>query len=387
MSGTGRRPVVALVTHARHVPALERGRFASTLRQQLGASSVIVETCHRVEAYTTRGDHEALAATIAAVPSGGRVMDGSAASRHLVSVAMGHDSIVLGEDQILHQIRTSLESARTSGSLAPEVERLVALALQAGRRARSWRSGRPRSLADLAIEAAEGLGGPIRGRETLMIGAGEMGALMARAAHARGAVITVANRSTDRARRLVSATGGRSSALDPGADVGRFAAIFVAIGGPWVIADPTRAAILGRQPVVVDLSVPSALPAALATGLGDRVVSADDLAVRAEGTATLTPDPRSDRLIDQTVQAFADWLARGDARSAADALVRHADLEREAELAALWKQLPSLQPEDRAVIERMTRHLAARLLRQPLQRLGRDADGVDGRAVRDLFAL
>jgi glutamyl-tRNA reductase len=138
---------------------------------------------------------------------------------------------------------------------------------------------------------------------------------------------------------------------------------------------------------VVDLSVPSALPAALATGLGDRVVSADDLAVRAEGTATLTPDPRSDRLIDQTVQAFADWLARGDARSAADALVRHADLEREAELAALWKQLPSLQPEDRAAIERMTRHLAARLLRQPLQRLGRDADGVDGRAVRDLFAL
>jgi hypothetical protein len=64
-----------------------------------------------------------------------------------------------------------------------------------------------------------------------------------------------------------------------------------------------------------------------------------------------------------------------------------ADHEREAELAVLWQRLPDLPPEARATIEGMTRHLAQRLLREPLERLGRDSDGRDGRAVRDIFAL
>jgi glutamyl-tRNA reductase len=67
--------------------------------------------------------------------------------------------------------------------------------------------------------------------------------------------------------------------------------------------------------------------------------------------------------------------------------VQHADRAREAELAALWRRLPDLEPETRAAIEGMTRHLADRLLREPLERLGRDGDGRDGRAIRDIFAL
>jgi glutamyl-tRNA reductase len=87
------------------------------------------------------------------------------------------------------------------------------------------------------------------------------------------------------------------------------------------------------------------------------------------------------------VAEYLEWQARGTARAAADALVQRADREREAELARLWRELPTLEPEAREAIEGMTRHLAARLLRQPLERLGRDSDGADGRIVRDLFAL
>jgi glutamyl-tRNA reductase len=67
--------------------------------------------------------------------------------------------------------------------------------------------------------------------------------------------------------------------------------------------------------------------------------------------------------------------------------VQRADRAREAELAALWRRFPDLEPEARDAIEGMTRHLADRLLREPLERLGRDADGRDGRAIRDIFAL
>jgi hypothetical protein len=67
--------------------------------------------------------------------------------------------------------------------------------------------------------------------------------------------------------------------------------------------------------------------------------------------------------------------------------VTRADREREAELAVLWRRLPDLDPDARDAIERMTRHLAERLLRDPLERLGRDTTGSAEQAVRDLFAL
>ncbi|MEX1168527.1 MAG: NAD(P)-binding domain-containing protein [Chloroflexota bacterium] len=389
MSPQVRRPIVALVAHARQVPAVERERFASRLRVELHRGALILETCHRVEAYTTSADDGTSTDLPLDVPAGGRVLSGNVAVRHAVSVATGSDSIVLGEDQILHQLRESLEVARTSGVLDPEIDRLFALALQAGRRARSWRSGRQRSLADVALDSVARTSGSVRGREILVVGAGRMGELMARAAAAAGASVTVANRSTERARAVTAATGGGTSGLDPGTGVDRFAAIFVALGGPWVIGERTIAALLARRPAVVDVSVPSAVPAALAVGLGSQMVTADDLVLREseETRRDSVPDPRSEALIEQTVQAYLEWQARRDSRAAADALVRRADLEREAELAALWKKLPTLDPESREAIETMTRHLAARLLRQPLERLGRDADGVEGRTVRDLFAL
>jgi glutamyl-tRNA reductase len=216
-----------------------------------------------------------------------------------------------------------------------------------------------------------------------------MGGLIARAAATAGASVTIANRSMARARAAAAATGGFTAEIDPGVDVTRFVAVFVALGGPWTIAASTVGSLISSSAVVADLSVPRAVPQALADGLGGRLLTADDLAVSEanETRGDRPPDPRSDELIERTVQAFLDWEARGDARAAADALVRRADLEREAELAALWRKLPALEPEAREAIEGMTRHLAGRLLRQPLERLGRDGDGVDERIVRDLFAL
>jgi glutamyl-tRNA reductase len=383
-----RRRVVAFVTHARQVPATERQRFTGVLRADPHARALIIETCHRVEAYTTGEVDAAPPGLVAALPAGGRLLVGDAAVRHVVAVATGRDSVVLGEDQILHQLRESLEAARTAGTLDPEIDRLFALALRAGRRSRSWRSGHQRSLADVALQVVEQRQGPVRGHEILVVGAGRMGHLMARAAASSGAAVTVANRSSERARAMAASIGGRTMDLDPGPQIGRFAAIFVALGGPWAIAPTAQASILEHGAAVVDLSVPSAIPAPLTHALGDRLVTADDLASHEAGGPGDDPmDARSEELIEQTVRAYLEWQALGDARAAADALVRRADRERQAELEVLWRKLPTLEPEAREAIEGMTRHLAARLLRQPLERLGRDTDDVDGRAVRDLFAL
>jgi len=173
--------IVALVTHARLVPAVERERFAVRLRDELTGKALLLETCHRVEGYVICPDDAERMALAVLMPAGGRALTGEPAVRHAIAVAVGRDSVVVGEDQVLHQLRESVDRARRDGGLDPILERLFALALHAGRRARSWRQGPARSLADVALAAIERQRGSIRGREVLVIGAGKMGRLAARA--------------------------------------------------------------------------------------------------------------------------------------------------------------------------------------------------------------
>jgi glutamyl-tRNA reductase len=379
-------PIVALVTHARHVTAIDRERFATTLRAESAGRPFTLETCHRVEAYF--GDSDDAALLTPELPAGGRELTGEQALRHAMTVAVGRDSVVVGEDQILHQLRASVDSARAAGTLDPSLERLFAVALQAGRRARSWRRRPVRSLADVALASIEQQAGAIGGQDVLVVGAGRMGRLAARAAVAAGASVAVANRSADGAMALAASTGARIEAFDPEARISGFTGIVVALAGPWPIATATIDALAASVTVVVDLSVPAAVPVALAEILGERLITADALALADIGpSANDGPADRLDALIEHSTKEFVSWLHGRDGRSAAKALQERADCEREAELAVLWRRFPNLEPEARNAIEGMTRHLADRLLREPLERLGRDPDGRDGRAIRDIFAL
>jgi glutamyl-tRNA reductase len=379
-------PIVALVTHARHVPAVERERFATALHRELAGRALTLETCHRVEAYLMSADDAERLAV--AIPAGGRALTGEQAVHHAMTVAVGRDSVVVGEDQILHQLRATVDAARAAGTLDPTLERLFALALQVGRRARSWRQGPPRSLADVALASIERLVGAIRGRDVLVVGAGRMGRLAARAAVAAGAAVAIANRSADGAETLATAVGARIEAFDPDARIGSFAGVVVALAGSWPIGAATIDALARSATVVVDLSVPAAVPAGLGEVLGARLVTADALALAEVGPAAEDGSTaRLDVLVDRSTAEFVAWLQGRDGRSAAEALSERADREREAELAALWRRFPDLEPEARDAIEAMTRHLANRLLREPLERLGRDTDGRDWRAIRDIFAL
>ena len=386
MTGAATVPVVALLTHARHVPAIERQRFATAIRQELADQALLVETCHRVEAYLTSA--HAADRLAAAIPAGGRALLGEPAVHHAMTVAVGRDSVVVGEDQILHQLRASIEAARNAGALDPSLERLFALALRAGRRARSWRQGTSRSLADVALASIERQIGPIRGRDVLVVGAGRMGRLAARAAVAAGASVAVANRSPSGAATLACSTGARIEPFDPEAGIGSFAGVIVALAGPWPLGAAAIDALVTGATVLVDLSVPTAVPGTLVEVLGRRLITADDLVLADSGAAAEDgPSARLDALADRATAEFLDWLKRRNGRATAEALVEHADRERDAELAALWRRLPDLEPQAREAIEAMTMRLATRLLREPLERLGRDTEGRDERTVRDLFAL
>ncbi len=381
--------IVALVAHARQVPAVERQRFATRLREERGHRALLLETCHRVEGYVNGHDDAEWRPLERLLPTGGEALIGEPAVRHAITVAVGRDSVVIGEDQVLHQLRQSVDQARAAGVLDARLERLFALALQAGRRARSWRQGPQRSLADLALSAIERRAGSIRSREILVVGAGKMGRLAVRAATAAGASVTIGNRSGMRAGLLATESGARIVEFDPGPPAAKFAGMIVALGGPWPLGADTIAALGASTTVVVDLSVPAAVPQAVADALGPRFVSADALALGGfdVGAAHDPSHRRVDALVERTTAEYLGWLRGSTGRATAEALVQQADRERVAELAVLWRRLPDLEPETRLAIEAMTEHLATRLLREPLERLGRDSDGRDERAVRDMFAL
>jgi glutamyl-tRNA reductase len=215
-----------------------------------------------------------------------------------------------------------------------------------------------------------------------------MGRLAANAAVAAGGSVTVANRSAEGGDALAASVGARIEAFDPDARIGSFAGVVVALAGPWPIGAATVDALAQSATVVVDLSVPAAVPARLGEILGARLITADDLALTDVGPVAQDGSAaRLDALVKRSTAEYVGWLKGRTGRATAEALVKRADREREAELAALWRRLPDLEPEARNAIEGMTRHLAGRLLREPLERLGRDTDGRDGRAIRDIFAL
>ncbi len=376
------RTLYAIVAHARDVPASDRGALAERLRRARPVGSVLLETCHRVELYASAIESPDVAHDL--TPGAGLLV-GPTVVEHTVSLAVGLRSAIVAEDQVLHQIREGVDAARERGGVPADLNRLFDVALRAGRRGRSWFPARRPSLPDLALDI---VGQPLAGRRVLVVGAGEMGRLAAMAAIARGAEILIASRTPERAAVLAAQLRVTTSPLDPGPDAASgLDGIIAAIRGPWLVGHQTRAAIAGAATWIVDLSAPPAVPIELRHSPGRRFVSIDDLAHQPE---TLPEDglvARLKVLADQTVRDYLAWHGTQSRRATARGIAERAEELRSAELDELWRRLPSLPPQERREIEQMTRHFAERLLRGPMEQLGRDRDGSHERAARELFGL
>ena len=227
--------VSAVVADARGVPSARREAYAEQLAALSEHPSVlVVRTCHRVEVYVAHHDDELVVLPVP--PEGARELQDVEAVRHLVRVACGLESAVLGEDQVLHQIRVALARRQAAGPLDPVLGRLAQVSLHAGKQAHTLFGNERRSLADLALDEIERRVGSLTGREVLVVGAGSMGSLSARGAARRGIRVAVANRTPDRAEGLAALVDGRVVDLAAGhaADLDDVAGVIVATSGPWV---------------------------------------------------------------------------------------------------------------------------------------------------------
>jgi glutamyl-tRNA reductase len=379
MTTTHEPRVSALVAAAPDVDADRRVRIAATAQERLSTSpGVLLTTCHRVE---WLGDHEAAPGIDGMLP-----LAGIEAASHVIQLALGLASAVVGEDQILHQLRAAVADARRERQLGHDLDLLLDHALRAGRRGRSWRPTTGASLADLALDRVEQAVGGLAGRAVLIVGTGTMGGLVARGATPRGAHLLIASRTPAHAADIAAGLAGAAAVpFDPGpAVVDATDVVVVALAGSWSVEPATALAVAGKA-LVVDLSMPSAVDVALVEALGDRFVGIDDLGRGSPPTAAVERyTKRLEVLAAATLDAYlAEIMERH--RSRADRLADRVERQRSEALAAYLRRRPDLDDPTRRELEDLARALTDHLFREPLTRLASDPEGRRAAALDELF--
>lgn len=337
-----------------------------------------------------------------------------AAVAHLFEVAAGIDSPVLGEGEILRQVREAAELARTEQSAGPVLTTLFRHAVEAGKRARTETtiSRGTTSLAHAAVAlAADQLAGGFDGKGVLLIGAGEMGAGFAKAfgesSSAPGATgthgsprrVVVANRSTDHARPIATGLGAELVGLDRlGDELAVADVVLTSTAAPEVLIDRrlARAAMAarGHQPLlVVDVAVPRDVDPSVATLEGLTLLDVEDVRRFAEAQMATrrreVPAVRS--LLSEELERYRIAVAGRSAAPVVAALRARAEEIRLAEIARQRSRLEALGPDAAETVDAITQRVVAKLLHAPTVRV-KDAAGSPrgerlAEAVRALFDL
>jgi len=227
-----------------------------------GGRGVALVTCHRAELYGFGPKPN-----LKSIP----ILSGDKAIAHLLRVACGLESVIVGEGEVLHQVRDALSSAQSNDT---RLTRLFQTAIATGRKARSGRTESSGNLAQGAVrwlrEKAD-----VMGQTVVVAGAGRMGAALAHSLADAGAQVIVSSRDAGRAERLARVYAGQGVDLRTGAELSsRAAAVAVALGGPW----EELAVIEGnRLPPIADISAPQAVPDAVRRRANGTFLGIDDL--------------------------------------------------------------------------------------------------------------
>ncbi len=320
---------------------------------------------------------------------------------HLFGVAAGLDSAVLGESEILGQVKHAWERARDEEAAGPALNLLFRHALEAGKRARTDTSiGRhTTSVSQAAVAmAAERLGG-LAGRRGLVVGAGEMGEAMALGLAKAGTELSIANRTWDTAVALAERTGGRAVRLgELTACLADLDVLLTSTGAasPLLEADelsPVLEARRGRPLLIVDIAVPRDVDPAVGELPGVTLLDMDDLrAFAATGVQARAGEVEGVRsILDEELERY---LGASSAREVAPIIValrERADALRQAELERYRAKLADLDPSQHEAVEALTRGIIGKLLHDPQLALKDAAGSPRGdrlvAALRDLFAL
>jgi glutamyl-tRNA reductase len=380
--------------------------------------AILVSTCNRVEVTVWTRDMPAARLRLASFfrreladadrPLEDRLLeealytatDGEAA-RHVFRVACAVDSLVVGEPQILGQVKEAYRAAVDCGACGPILSRLYQRAFATAKRVRNETriAERPVSVARVGVELAEQIFESLEEKTALLVGAGDMIELALESLRRRGlGHVHVANRTRSRAAALAERFAATAHGLDelpellPRADV-----VLCCIGGDRPLLEPvaTRAVLRarrGRPIFVIDLGVPRNVDPAVADLDGIYLYDLDDLQGLADSNALERRQEvdRAEAIVQEEQQRFDGWLTALSAVPTIRALRARAEAIRQGELERVLPGLGLGAPEVEA-IEAVSRAIVNKLLHAPLSRLRAELEREEGlahlEAARVLFAL
>ncbi len=397
-------------TSVAHLAELALDAPASAkLSDQLLASehideAVVLATCNRTEIYASVSRfHGALAdATEALAEMGGltvaelhgrcAVYFDEGAVAHTFAVAAGLDSVVIGESQILGQVKSALILAQGHGTVGTVLNSLFQQALRVGKRvqAETGVGSAGRSLVGAAYRLLTEELGSLAGRRVLVVGAGAMAGLAARTAAAAGASITCVNRTLDKAELLAAAVGGTAVPLSRLRDALTNTDLLVTCTGARTLT--ITAEDVAGTPVrgVVDLALPADVSPAVADA-GITLVNLDRLVAEQNDTAGSTDIEAARTLVQSEVGDFLGLRRAAQVAPTVVALRTMASDVVAAELRRLESRLPDLDNRERDEVQRTVRRIVDKLLHAPtvrIQQLSTDPEAPDyAAALRELFAL
>lgn len=370
-------------------------------------TGAIVNTCNRIELYLP-GTHSREAVLdflengAGADPELARRYFTAAydtdAVRHLYGVAAGIDSMVLGESEVLGQVRTAFSASVAAGTDSALLSRLFHTAIRTGRRARVETAigHHAVSVSSIAVQQARALCGELEHATVLVLGTGEAGALAAAALveHGVGEVLVV-NRTQSRAEALAAALGGRVLPLSALVSALAQSDIVVAAADapePLVTVDIAAAAMAQRPTrdlLVIDIGMPRDCDPGIAALEGVAYYDLDDLqAVSAEHHAARVSEiTHVEAIVEEEAARFVTWWEQLQVTPTISALTERAEAVRQGEIAKSLRRL-RLDDEQRMQLDALTRAIVKQLLHDPISMLrerGDREDYID--TVRTLFRL
>jgi glutamyl-tRNA reductase len=418
---------IGLSHHTAPVEVRERHAFpASRMEEALVAlrdyeavrEAVMLQTCGRLEIYAELNDYESGVAQVKSFLANFRhgttgydlesylyTRLGHEAVEHLFRVCTGLDSMLIGEAEILGQVKEAYVAATHAKSLGRTLHRLFREALAAGKaaRARTRIGGESVSIATAAIEAARSRLGTLEGASVLVVGAGKMGrTAVKRLGHEGANRVVVANRTAARSRELVAEAGlGEAVELPDLVEALAAADVVVASTGAshFVIDEGHVGAAMSRRPqrplFIVDIAVPRDVDPAV-TNVGNvALVDIDGLKSLVDERLELRREaiPAVEEIIAEYVGRFEDWYRSRTALPVIARLTQKAEAIRVAELERLLARCPHLDERERMLVTGMTLTIVSKLLHSAILRI-REQATLDhpealstARVLDDLFEL
>lgn len=374
---------------------------------------VCLSTCNRVELYATVTDPAAGVATLQAALQHHSGLSGTDlrqltvalheedAVRHLFAVTTGLRSLVIGERQILGQVRRAVAAAATAGTCGQRLHALFREALTVGKRIRreTGISDAAGSVVDAGLDAAAAHLGDLRDRTVLLVGAGKMGGLVASRLRGGTGELLIANRTSEAARHLAARTGGRVSAWAAlPAAIAQADLVVCSTGSPHPVVghDVVEAAAQDRPTrmlVLLDLALPRDVDQRCDELPG--VIRLDLDTVREQTTGSGDGDAvrTAEVMVRLDAALFCLRRPRPEVTTAVTALRGRGDAIRRQELDRVERRLSALDTRDRELVEKVTRRIVNRLLHEPSANLGRRPTGCAhgtteaARVLTELFEL